>query len=374
MPSVSILPLAVPDKNLNFTAAVTITSHPAGLNPKHYNFASHLKKNNITPQQYAHYKNNQSPQKQLAYFYNKSSVERIDLNYLNFNQPSELILDNYPDLKEIYGESIPNLTQLTITNCSQLERIDINYSKNNQQLILHNLPNLEKLHCYENNLTTLEINNCANLEEIHCQNNQLTQIKLLRVEKLEYLSLTNNNLQQDLSFLSSLVNLNDTDIDSGLEYLPESVKRFYCSVDKRKEVKCQAIYELFANEQGKIETDRDGNIKDFSQKLQAFKDKIWTDNSEIANHKLFSSSSRIVNCHGISQEPQTKNYLMVMDYIKDGDLRKFLQKNQLDFKAISKEENSEFSQQLQAAEEYNKNLPDGLKFPKYQIHSGASYH
>ncbi|CAJ0748724.1 2136_t:CDS:2, partial [Entrophospora sp. SA101] len=95
---------------------------------------------------------------------------------------------------------------------------------------------------------------------------------------------------------------------------------------------------------------------------------------EIANHKLFSSSSRIVNCHGISQEPQTKNYLMVMDYIKDGDLRKFLQKNQLDFKAISKEENSEFSQQLQAAEEYNKNLPDGLKFPKYQIHSGASYH
>ncbi|RHZ35955.1 protein kinase [endosymbiont GvMRE of Glomus versiforme] len=52
---------------------------------------------------------------------------------------------------------------------------------------------------------------------------------------------------------------------------------------------------------------------------------------EIANHKKFPNSNRIVRCHGISQDPKTKDYLMVMDYIKDGDLRKFLKNNQLSF-------------------------------------------
>ncbi|CAH1765453.1 4439_t:CDS:2 [Entrophospora sp. SA101] len=52
---------------------------------------------------------------------------------------------------------------------------------------------------------------------------------------------------------------------------------------------------------------------------------------EIANHKMFTSV-RIVKCHGISQDPQTENYLMVMDYIKDGDLRSFLRNSsQLNF-------------------------------------------
>ncbi|CAJ0761777.1 12797_t:CDS:2 [Entrophospora sp. SA101] len=49
---------------------------------------------------------------------------------------------------------------------------------------------------------------------------------------------------------------------------------------------------------------------------------------EIANHKMFTSV-RIVKCHGISQDPQTENYLMVMDYIKDGDLRSFLRNKSL---------------------------------------------
>jgi Protein tyrosine and serine/threonine kinase len=53
---------------------------------------------------------------------------------------------------------------------------------------------------------------------------------------------------------------------------------------------------------------------------------------EIANHKLFYKDNRIVKCHGISQNPQTNDYVMVMDYIKDGDLRKFLKDNQLTFK------------------------------------------
>ncbi|MCE8162851.1 MAG: protein kinase [Candidatus Moeniiplasma glomeromycotorum] len=51
---------------------------------------------------------------------------------------------------------------------------------------------------------------------------------------------------------------------------------------------------------------------------------------EIANHKLLSSD-RIVKCHGVSQDP-TGNQIMVINYIKDGNLRQFLRNNQLNFK------------------------------------------
>ena len=45
---------------------------------------------------------------------------------------------------------------------------------------------------------------------------------------------------------------------------------------------------------------------------------------EITYYKLFDDDSWVVNCYGISQDPVTKNYLMVMKYIKDGSLRKYL--------------------------------------------------
>jgi|SRR6185312_1050657 len=49
---------------------------------------------------------------------------------------------------------------------------------------------------------------------------------------------------------------------------------------------------------------------------------------EIANTKLVANSSfntSVVDCYGISQDPITKNYVMVMDYKKEGNLRQLLQ-------------------------------------------------
>src|SRR2546421_5951390 len=97
--------------------------------------------------------------------------------------------------------------------------------------------------------------------------------------KLEDLRISNNNFsEQDLSFLSHLENLkdlrlgndkfakfdqgnrfkgslkpleklarlkrldiNNTNIDSGLEYLPDSLSEFYCLANERKEAKVKAI-------------------------------------------------------------------------------------------------------------------------------------
>ncbi|RHZ35747.1 protein kinase [endosymbiont GvMRE of Glomus versiforme] len=46
---------------------------------------------------------------------------------------------------------------------------------------------------------------------------------------------------------------------------------------------------------------------------------------EVAYYKLFKDEyDGVVKCFGISQDPQTSDYIMVMDYIKNGDLRKYL--------------------------------------------------
>jgi serine/threonine protein kinase len=45
---------------------------------------------------------------------------------------------------------------------------------------------------------------------------------------------------------------------------------------------------------------------------------------EIILHKKIDNTIRIVKCYGISQDPETRNYVMVMQYMTDGDLRQYL--------------------------------------------------
>ncbi|CAG8477977.1 5227_t:CDS:2 [Scutellospora calospora] len=98
------------------------------------------------------------------------------------------------------------------------------------------------------------LDNCLQLRKIYCGNN--------------------NFPEQNLSIFSHLVNLEElyidisnTDTDRGLEHLPDSLEKFYCLANRRKDAKCQAIFNLFANEQGIVETEY-RKIKNFPQKLQ----------------------------------------------------------------------------------------------------------
>jgi len=70
------------------------------------------------------------------------------------------------------------------------------------------------------------------------------------------------------------LSISDTDVDSGLEYLPDSIETFYCTTDCKKDAKCKSIYNLFANDQGVVETEGYGYIKNFPQKLQEYKQKL----------------------------------------------------------------------------------------------------
>jgi len=48
---------------------------------------------------------------------------------------------------------------------------------------------------------------------------------------------------------------------------------------------------------------------------------------EIENNALLNDSELIVKCFGISQDPVTKNYVMVMQYIPNGSMKKYLEEN-----------------------------------------------
>ncbi|MCE8159247.1 MAG: protein kinase [Candidatus Moeniiplasma glomeromycotorum] len=48
---------------------------------------------------------------------------------------------------------------------------------------------------------------------------------------------------------------------------------------------------------------------------------------EIKSSVLFNKSQLITKCYGLSRDPKTKNYIMVMEYIPNGNLRKYLSDN-----------------------------------------------
>jgi len=55
---------------------------------------------------------------------------------------------------------------------------------------------------------------------------------------------------------------------------------------------------------------------------------------EVVNYKLIVDNTwrlNTIDCYGISQDPKTKNYLMVMEYVKGGNLRQYLKNNQPNF-------------------------------------------
>ncbi|CAH1756449.1 3920_t:CDS:10 [Entrophospora sp. SA101] len=151
-------------------------------------------------------------------------------------------------------------------------------------LNISNFTKLKSLYFFDNKITKLVIDNCPKIKFINCCGNFLTDLDFLsnlNSEKITNIHLRNNNIsERDLSCFSRLVNLTtllignsveskiqkgifnrftgsleflkdltmlkrldirNTDIDSGLEYLPNSVKEFHCSTDERKESKVKEI-------------------------------------------------------------------------------------------------------------------------------------
>ncbi|PKY41652.1 hypothetical protein RhiirA4_539767 [Rhizophagus irregularis] len=196
-----------------------------------------------------------------------------------------LKLEGFKNLKKFdcSRNSITNLDMNDIIECenNQIIELNLNSFKNLEklnccgnklkELKINNLNNLELLYCSYNKLINLNLINCLNLNKINCDNNKIKEIKLpLNNQRLEILNLNSNNLlYQDLNIFSKFINLkrldignnefkerkynkiygslellknlekleyleiSDTDIDKGLEYLSDSVEEIGCSIFNR---------------------------------------------------------------------------------------------------------------------------------------------
>jgi len=182
---------------------------------------------------------------------------------------------------------------------SKVRLMSINKKDLEGELKLEDFSNLERIDCNENKLTSLQFTNCPKLTRIYCYVNKLTSLKITSCPKvshlniscnffsnfgflndldpkgLVYLSVHTNNLpESDLNIFSNFTNLEElyvdnydkdrfdkgiynrfygsleplkelkklrwlniggTDINSGLEHLPSSLKKIGCNsnIDKK---------------------------------------------------------------------------------------------------------------------------------------------
>ncbi|KLL03316.1 MAG: hypothetical protein MRERV_44c003 [Mycoplasmataceae bacterium RV_VA103A] len=183
----------------------------------------------------------------------------------------EYINQTYPNKSQAASIEAKNQNlsgQLSLQHFPILEKIDLSNNKDLTSLELANLPKLKHLQSNNCQLINLIITNCPNLTYLNVGNNLLTKTDFLtnlNPEKLTYLSIHSNNFaKQKLDFLAHFTNLEElyldnsneenfdqrtynhfygslkplqnltklkwlsiakTDIDSGLEYLPNSVKK-----------------------------------------------------------------------------------------------------------------------------------------------------
>jgi len=181
------------------------------------------------------------------------------LDLTDFKDLRLLICSGHKINKLVLGSSYSRLKELLCDN-NQLS-----------ELTVKNCPKLIKINCSRNQLSKLTIDNCLQLESLNCSNNLLTSFDFesLRGKKLILIDLNNNRLSpRNLDELSTFIslesidigsddqkeikrgnynhfngslkslknmtrlrylNIEATDIEEGLGYLPESLEFFLCS-------------------------------------------------------------------------------------------------------------------------------------------------
>ncbi|RIA82838.1 kinase-like domain-containing protein [Glomus cerebriforme] len=418
---------------------------------------------------------------------NRNKIKEIYLNKLNLEGKLDFgeFTYRYSSGTKVYIPHYLDESKLEIKNKSEKVRIiklvsaqeylNRKYSTNEEKkqvvelniqdklegkLNLSDFVNLKRLNCSSNKLTSLNLSNCSQLEEIDCSNNQLINLILPSIPtNIKELNLSSNNFPlQDLSFLTSCTNL----------------ERLELGNDYRANFN-ELIYNKFTGSLDYLNVNKlPSSLKEISYEVE---ERPTSFLSEIFNNKLVDDYSDIVPCYGISQDPKTKDYLMVMKYVEGGlsaiheeglvhcdfhagnilndhfesyitDLgmskpaysqpeegkiygvlpyvapevlcgKKYIPESDIySFGIIMYEvisglspyyniniphdyylavkicqglrpkfqikipqlledlikQYTEFTRQLQATEQYNKNLTEEIRFPKYELHKGAVYH
>jgi Leucine-rich repeat (LRR) protein len=246
----------------------------------------------------------QNPQGWLNHQYaDKEKVEKIDLENLDFEQFDELTINDYPNLEEIIGGEArrrrgskePKITKIVVEKCPKLEFLDVSFT-NSEKLKIKNCPKLKMLQCYDNMLTELDLkeSESKDLTRINAFNNNLSSTSLQifePFENLQFLYIGNDDKEKikqgiyncfegSLKYLKKLTKLknlyiDNTDIDRGLEYLPNSLEDFRCPTDKREKCKVKIIEKEF--EQFNKDTKK---FVEFNRSARVWLDKNYPENGE----------------------------------------------------------------------------------------------
>ncbi|WNE40522.1 MAG: hypothetical protein GBAus27B_000589 [Mycoplasmataceae bacterium] len=238
----------------------------------------------------------------------KHFISLIPPKNLNYKQPmvnNHQPLNQYSNLNDTELEfSNQNLVgSLIIQDCPNLTSIKCGNNSNLTEVKLINLPNLTYFHANGCQIKELEVTDCSSISEFNVANNLLTETNFfndLNLDKLTHLSIHSNNFsEQDLSFLSQFtklenlfidnndqkkfdsgiynrfagsleplrdlenlgyLNIANTDIDSGLEFLPDNVKKIGLVNNwERKNTGCLDL---------KWELERSARLPEVTEKLQ----------------------------------------------------------------------------------------------------------
>lgn len=171
--------------------------------------------------------------------------------------PPEIMAEIMKQLRMLINLFPNKLSKLEFINCPSLTEIYCTDGKL-EDLVITNCPRIKILQCGINKLVSLDVENLSDLQEIHCVNNKLNSLDFLnqlsspekmtslflenndfppqdlevfrRFTNLTYLTLYKNRFYGSLEPLKDLTKLevltiDDTDIDSGLEYLPGSLEK-----------------------------------------------------------------------------------------------------------------------------------------------------
>jgi len=103
---------------------------------------------------------------------------------------------------------------------TEITELDISDKNLKGPLKLKGFTNLEKLNCFNNQLTNLNLSDCPNLIELDCSNNEFSDLEFLKsVPKLKKLVTANNQKLapqdlRDLRILLSFTDLEELDINN----------------------------------------------------------------------------------------------------------------------------------------------------------------
>ncbi|WNE40480.1 MAG: hypothetical protein GBAus27B_000547 [Mycoplasmataceae bacterium] len=100
-------------------------------------------------------------------------------------------------------------------------------------------------------------------------------------------------------------NIANTDINSGLEYLPKNIESFYCSSWLRKDAKCQQICRFIGNKEWMLEVIKDERRRDFWEWVCQIYKNGMRENKPLEN---YSSSISFGNSHLVTEAFRERNW------------------------------------------------------------------